>query len=127
MTAYRKHNASRALTRGRKRRVRGGSLFSWIKNKAVPWIGKTALPFLKKTKLISRGASLAGKMGFNNPLLGKVGDFAGKMGYGKPRIGQKKITYGMGTTPAGGALRPAGMGRRKEKACVKYCRRKPRK
>jgi hypothetical protein len=121
MPTHRKHTASRAV---RKRRVRGGSLFSWIKNKAIPWVGKTSLPFLKKTKLISRGANLAGRMGFNNPILSTVGNFAGKMGYGKVRLGRKKINYGMGTTPTGGALRPAGMGRRKKKACLKYCRRK---
>jgi hypothetical protein len=81
-----------------------------------------ALPILKSTKLISRGANLAGKLGFSNPILAKVGDIAGKLGYGKRRLGQKRITYGMGTTPTGGALRSAGMG--KKKACVKYCRRK---
>lgn len=35
-----------------KRKVRGGSLWSWIKDTAVPWI--------KKNKLISRGAAALG-------------------------------------------------------------------
>ena len=86
------------------RRKRGGSLFSWIKNKAVPWVSKaskwvdkTAIPWVRKQHLISK--AIGPTVGFlsGNPMAGMaagaVGTYYGnKYGFGKRR-GSKVIRY----------------------------------
>ena len=97
------------------RRKRGGSLFSWIKNKAVPWISREAktvskdfkkaddwiehkaVPFVRKQHLLSK--AIGPTVGFlsGNPMAGMaagaVGTYYGnKYGFGKRR-GAKKIKY----------------------------------
>jgi hypothetical protein len=70
----RKYKTRRAHTKkhskvSRRGRVRGGSLLSWIKEKALPWV--------KKNKLLSRGLSMFGPYG-------KIaGTAAGALGWGK--------------------------------------------
>lgn len=95
---------SRAVVR-RKHRVRGGSLFSWIRHKAMPW--------LKKKRAISRLGSALGMVGV--PYAGTVGKVASAMGYGKRRRGAKMVkmrrTRGRGLGHTGGG--------RKKKACRK--------
>jgi hypothetical protein len=51
------------------KRVRGGSLWSWIKEKAIPWV--------KKNHLVSRGLSMLGPYGK------AAGAAAGSLGWGK--------------------------------------------
>ena len=116
----------RSVTRRRRptmRRKRGGSLLSWIKNKAAPWVSKAtssaskwvenkAVPFIRKQHLISK--AIGPTVGFlsGNPMAGMaagaVGTYYGnKYGFGKRR-GKKVIKY------------------RKKRACNTYCRRKGR-
>jgi hypothetical protein len=52
---------------------RGGSLFSWIKNKAIPWA--------RRTKAVSKTAGLLGELGV--PHAARIGHVAGKVGFGK--------------------------------------------
>ena len=73
----------------RRTRKRGGSLFSWIKNSAIPWIRNKALPYLRKTKLISKagkalGSVLPGQYGLAASSVGTVAD---KLGYGRKKTG----------------------------------------
>jgi hypothetical protein len=63
----RKHNARRS--------VKGRGLFSWIKNKALPW--------LKKSKILSGAASILSSVGV--PFIGTAGKAASLAGYGKRR------------------------------------------
>lgn len=87
-----RHGSCRVVTT-RKHKVRGGSLFSWIKKKALPWVRKKALPWarkkalpwLKKNKAISKSANLLGSFGI--PYAGLVGKAAGATGYGLNRSG----------------------------------------
>jgi hypothetical protein len=51
---------------------RGGSLFSWIKNKAIPWA--------RRTKAVSRTAGVLGQLGV--PHAAKIGQVAGAVGFG---------------------------------------------
>ena len=80
------------------RRKRGGSLWSWIKKKAVPWIKKKAVPWIRKKHLLSKAIGpMAGLIG--GPMAGTVAGVAGnylgqKYGFGKRRRrGAKRITY----------------------------------
>jgi len=75
--------------RRRTRRVKGGSLSSWIK-KAGDW--------LKKHKVVSRVGGLLGTMGV--PMADSIGKMAGAVGYGRRRQ-RRRVGYG---------LRTAGMG-----------------
>jgi hypothetical protein len=86
----------------RRRRVkRGGSIFGWLKK---------ANTFLRKHKVLSTAGNLIGKTGLPYASqIGKAGKYAGMAGYGHHR--------GRGTTPTGGALRLAGMGRRRRRRC----------
>ncbi len=75
----------------KKRTQRGGSILSWIKNKALPW--------LKKNKIVSRVAS--GLATVLPPqyagIASNVGKAARAVGYGRRRGGALRL--------AGGALR----------------------
>ena len=79
-----RHGSCRVVST-RKRKVRGGSILSWIKKRAMPWVRKKALPWLKKHKAISRSANLLGKFGV--PYAGLVGKAASTTGYGLNRSG----------------------------------------
>ena len=72
---------------GRSRGVRGGSLWSWIRKKALPW--------LKKNSIISKAANLLGNAGV--PYANTVGRVAGTLGYGRmanlKKYGKKANTY----------------------------------
>lgn len=64
-----------------RRKVKGGSIWSWIKNKALPWI--------KKNKLVSRGAAALGGIlpgGYGLAAKG-VATGATALGWGRPRGG----------------------------------------
>ncbi len=78
----------------KKRRMRGGSILSWIRTKA--------LPFLKKHKIVSRVASgLAGVLPPQySGIASNIGKAASAVGYGR-----RRMRYG-------GALRLAGSGMR---------------
>jgi hypothetical protein len=92
----------RHKTMRRGRRVkRGGSIMGWLKK---------ANTFLRKHKVLSTGASLFAKSGLPYASqIGQAGKIANMAGYGR---------RGRGTTPAGGALRLAGMGcRRRGRRC----------
>lgn len=97
----RKYTVAKSRRRSR-RAVRGGSLLSWIKNKALPWVKKKAVPWLKKHKVLSKAGSFLGSAGV--PYAGDLGKVAGVLGYGKRR-GAKKIKYmrgrGLGATGNG--------------------------
>lgn len=67
-----------------KKKIRGGSLWSWIKDKAVPWI--------KKNKLISRGASALG------------GILPGGWGMAAKGVAAGASTMGWGRRPRGGSF-----------------------
>lgn len=79
---------SHAVIRRRNTRKRGGSIWSWIKNKASP--------FLRKTKLISRGAKALGFI-TGNPVIGTAGTVAGMLGYGKRvKVHRRRVGRGLG-------------------------------
>jgi len=82
----------------KKKRMRGGNVMSWIKNKALPWIKNKAVPYLRRTQAISKGLNWAGNT-FGNPYLSKAGTVAGMVGFGRRR------RYGGALRMAGGALR----------------------
>ena len=99
----RRTRKSRTVTRSRRttktRRKRGGSLWSWISKKAIPWVRKQHLI----SKAIGPAVGLVG-----GPLAGMaagaVGNVLGnKYGFGKRR-GRKKIKYrrGRGLNHTGG-------------------------
>ena len=73
--------------RRRTRRVKGGSLSSWIK-KAGEW--------LKKHQVVSRVGNLLGTMGV--PMAGTIGKMAGSVGYGRRR---RRVGYGLKTSGMG--------------------------
>lgn len=85
-------HSSRKSTK--KRSHRGGSLLSWIRNKA--------LPFLKKHKIISRGASAISSMlpPQYGSIASSIGKAAGAVGYGR-----RRRRMGGALRLAGGALR----------------------
>lgn len=70
--------------------MRGGSVMSWIKTKA--------LPFIKKHQLASRGFKWLGKT-LNKPAISTLGAAIGHTGYGR------RMYRGRGLRMAGGALR----------------------
>jgi len=108
----RRTRRSRKVVRRRRpmRRKRGGSLFSWIKKKAIPWVTKKAIPFIRKQHLISKAIGPVAGMLTGNPMAGMaagtVGSYYGnKYGFGKKnRRGAKRIKY------------------KRKKKCSKYCR-----
>ena len=64
-----------------RRKVRGGSIWSWIKDKALPWI--------KKNKIVSRGAAALGGIlpGAWGTAAKGVATGASAMGWGRTRGG----------------------------------------
>jgi len=93
------------------RSKRGGSLFSWIKKKAIPWVTKKAVPWIRKQHLISKAIGPAAGFLTGNPMAGMaagaIGNYYGqKYGFGKNRRGAKKIKY------------------KRKRRCVRKCRRR---
>ncbi len=76
----------------KKRQLRGGSIMSWIKNKALPWIRNTAIPYVRKNQLVSKGLKL-----IPHPYAQTASKVAGTLGFGR-----------RGSMRRGGALRLAG-------------------
>ena len=74
-----------------KRSFRGGSIMSWIRNKALPWIRNTALPYVKKNRLITRGLQM-----IPHPYAQTASKVSNALGYGRRRGGALRM--------AGGAL-----------------------
>ena len=98
MPARRSYAAKKSRrTRRRQLGMGGSGLFSWIKNKALPW--------LKKNHVISTVGKVLGSVGV--PYASAVGKFAGAHGYGRRRA-PRKYMKGYGINLAGGAINPAG-------------------
>lgn len=81
----------RHVRRTTKKSFRGGSIMSWIKQKALPWLRNTALPYIKKNQLVSKSLKL-----IPHPYAQKASTVASTLGYGR-RMSRR-----------GGALRMAG-------------------
>jgi hypothetical protein len=93
------------MVRRSRRKMRGGSIMSWI---------KSANRFLKKHKILSTAGSLIGKTGLPYASqIAKAGKVAGVMGYGRRGRGVTP-TGGMYRRRKGGALRLAGAGHRRK-------------
>ena len=88
----------------KRRQMRGRGIMSWL---------KSANKFLKKHKILSTAGKLIGKTGLPYASrIGMAGNIAGMAGYGHGKRG-RGITPTGGMYRRGGALRLAGMGRRK--------------
>mgnify|MGYP000956827214 CR=1 FL=1 len=88
----RRTRKTRAVVRRRRPtagRKRGGSLWSWIKKKAIPWI--------RKKHLLSKAIGPVVGFATGNPLAGAAAGvaashFGNKYGFGKRR-GMKRVKY----------------------------------
>ena len=98
MPARRSAAAKSRRTRRRQLGMGGSGLFSWIKNKALPW--------LKKHHVVSTVGNVLGKLGV--PYAGAIGKFAGAAGYGRRKPRRKHRMVGYGLNLAGAGLNPAG-------------------
>ena len=84
----------------RKATMRGSGIMDWIKK---------GIGLLRKYKVVSTAANALGAVGV--PYASTVGKVAGLTGFGLPRVYK-----GKGIRLAGGALRPAGAGRKRKPA-----------
>lgn len=86
---YRRRRIRTSVVRRRTRRKRGGSLWSWITKKAVPWVRKQHLISRAIGPIVGAVASPAA-----GAAAGVVGNYLGqKYGFGKRRRGAKRIKY----------------------------------
>jgi hypothetical protein len=102
-------------------RQNGLGIFSSI-GKALRGVAR----FAKKHKVISRGANLAGELGFSNPYIKTAGSLAGRAGYGKRRVRRKrkKQTKAQINAKARARYRKKHGPRKKKKKALPYCRKR---